>query len=190
MPEIPKGLVQPDPPAKKKVTLIGKDIRYIHERPKQSSSYEKLVDGFLIVINLLMTIGCIWGVGRSWQETQLGGNVALKREKAARKTAERSFRKLQQILKKDGSNRALFFDEAERMMNQYLADKLNLSPSGLTQQIILQRLTDRGVSRETVERIHRFYDVCGFVRFGKLEQFDSSAAEILKLAASILKETW
>ena len=61
-----------------------------------------------------------------------------------------------------------FFEESAKILNQYLADKLNLSPQNLTVDLIETQLEKRQINPETIQKIRECYQACDQVRFGKL----------------------
>ena len=79
-----------------------------------------------------------------------------------------------------------YFDDAERVLTQYLSDKFNFSTHGITRQYLESQLREAlGHEDALLEELHEFYRVCDESRFGRGE-----VPEVLKeKALKILKET-
>ena len=90
--------------------------------------------------------------------------------------------------KDDSKNQLEFINEAERVMSRYLADKFNLSPYGLTQQVIAEKLAERAVSEDLRKEVEKFFDFCSSIRFGGLSSFETSSQEIIGLIETVIKE--
>jgi len=190
-PEFPKELGGINLPEKKEIRAAGKDIRFIHERILPKSHALKFILMLFILVNTGLTAACLVLIVKYRQDESMTTNRAFRRERLAKRNAEKLLRNLIQLSKKESDeNKQAFFDEAERIMNQYLADKLNLSPQGLTQQLVAQKLTDRGVSDETLKKIEKFYEVCGLVRFAQMGTFETGSQEVLDSLRSILGESF
>lgn len=188
-PALPKELGEAGMPDQKEIRSDAKDIRYIHERIKPSGNGIQSALYGTFILNVLLTIlGFAYWI-RQKQEDFFSGNIALKRERNARRTAEKSLKKLIKISKtSEQKEEDEFFDSAERLMNQYLADKLNLSPQGLTVQQALERLCERGVRKELLDQISKFYDTCGIMRYAKPSSFKADANEILEIIQTVIRE--
>lgn len=188
-PELPKELVDDKLSTKKEIRLVGQDIRYIHEKLKPPSRVWNFLFYLMLVIDIGLTLASLAVIAVQRREEFFSANIALKRELRAKRSAQKMVRHLTLLAKREGAkNPQAFFNEAERLMNQYLADKLNLSPSSLTQEILSQRLSGRGASQEAIQKVKRFYEVSGLVRFGRAEVFGLRANEILDSIRQILKE--
>ena len=189
LPELPKELAQEKLPDKKQVSVIGRDIRYIREQLKGPPPGAHFLFYFLLGLNVCLTVAALVLFVKDREERFLNANVMLKRERLAKKNAQKLLQKLDQFVKKSGGeNQEAFFDEAERLTNQYFADKLNESPYGLTHELISEKLLQRSVPQEVIQKVQKFYDVCGFVRFGGAEAFETRASEITEAIHAILKE--
>ena len=129
---------------------------------------------------LLTATGIVFAVQHRHREA-INLNAAVSRRKFAKRKAKKIFSRLTQLQKKSGAkNHAFFFEEAEKLINQYLADKLNVSPHNLTVGMISAELLKRNVSGELIKRIQNFYDSCGYIRYGGVEEFETRAPELLE----------
>jgi len=189
LPELPRSLEDTDISVQKEVKVVGRDIRYIHENMRIKQSGLRWYHQFLLAINFLLTVvlmGIIWQL----QQAQVwSANQGLMRERFAKKSAGKTLQKLRKLTRqKSDEAHQLFFEEAERVMNQYLADKLNLSPHGLTIATISEKLFGRQASKEVIDDISKFYETCGMIRYAKGEGFESTAHDVLQSLEKILRE--
>lgn len=180
--KLPKGISAGDSDQlKKEVTVEGKDIRYIWEKIPESQSdfYTPLAVKGLTAANFVGIAFVILGMMRRRQESVYAKDSALKRRKFARARAESAMKKLR---KKDSS----YFEDAEKILTQYLSDKFNLSAYGMTRYDLEAQLHSvLGEGDALLNDIREFYEVCDESRFGK-----GAVPEALKeKALTILKET-
>ncbi len=189
VPETPRELLDVTEKNKQEIKTEGREIRYIHERLAPSrtwlNSYLTAVGG----LGGLFTLAGLILIGMRRNEAFLDSNTGLKRSRYALRNAAQQLKKLKNLMSKQGGkSQQRFFDDAERLMNQYLADKLNLSPQALTQNLIAEKLSERGISEEIIQKIRRFYDDCGMIRFAPPGSFSARSHEILGAIESILRE--
>jgi hypothetical protein len=69
---------------------------------------------------------------------------------------------------RDAQSDEKFFEESAKILNQYLANKLNLSPQSLTLNLIEARLEGKGIDSSVIQKIAQCYETCDQIRFGKL----------------------
>ena len=187
-PVVPKELYDAQILNKKEIVSTDSDIQYIHE--KLNTRSDSLRDWVLAfsVFNLMLTVVAIYLGVRKRRDAFLSSNVAFKRHKFAKRKAKQLYRKITHLAdKKSEQDQQLFFDESERLMNQYLADRLNVSPQGITHQMIFDTLNARNISAEIIKKVKNFYDVCGYVRYGA-GKFEAKTQEILDAVEAVLKE--
>lgn len=182
--QLPKGL-EDDLSLKKDIEVQGKDIRYIWEKaPEDNTAFSRpfyflgLAGG-----NILMIFAVLFGLLRRRQEEVYSKDSALKRRKFARATAERNMGRLKRL---KGKREEAYFDEAEKILTQYLSDKLNLSAYGMTRYDLEFQLRETlGPEDPLFQDIRNFYEACESSRFGKGE----IPGELKNKVLHILKET-
>lgn len=190
-PTIPKELSQGAlGETKKAIRLESEDIQYIKERISASRQPDlSRITLWLAVMNGVITFVCIGLAVLRKRDEYFEQNVPLKRNLYAKKYAGRGLRRLDRLAKSssfDSKSDELFFEESTKILNQYLSDKLNLSPQGLTQSMIEQRLGERGAEPETIRRIRECYDMCDQIRFGKMGPQGTDRELVIKQIREII----
>ncbi|MDQ7817171.1 MAG: BatD family protein [Melioribacteraceae bacterium] len=187
---IVKGTGQYEPTAgnfsKEDVRLLSEDIRFIKtsdislER-KQEISFIKpwfWLSLFLPVVALLAALGY-----RKRQD-KLYGNIKLlkyqKAEKAARQRLKISKRAL------DENKIAEFYSELSQALFGYLEDKLGIQKSEFTLEGALEKLSERKIENDLLDRVKTITEKCEFVRFAPQGETSSSAMEIYNNAVKLI----
>jgi hypothetical protein len=155
----------------KQVKSEGKDIRYIHEKLPEAFPahavdifYTTLLWTDLVLFFLLVLL---WMKDR--QDRLFSKDEALRRRKTARTTAAANMGKLKKLANSSNDeDTAVFFADLEKAMIQYIADKWNLSPYGVTRQDLAEILTTHfGADSPLVKDVFSLYRLCDEFRFGK-----------------------
>ena len=81
----------------------------------------------------------------------------------------------------------VFFEEGARILNQYLSDKLNLSPQGLTQDAVEHQLQERQADPATIQKIRECYEICDMVRFGRMSPQGIDCESMIKRIREIIE---
>ncbi len=173
----------------KKVRSETKDIRFIDEKIT-SLKWLRVVDlSFLILlwvdIFLVLVFLVLWN--RSRREKVFSKDVALKRRKTARLTADANIKNLKNLASKSNAESLTkFFVEVERSLTQYLTDKWNLSVYGVTRQELEDILTRHFDADDAhLKEVLELFRLCDESRFGKCSLPQSSK----KIALRIFQET-
>lgn len=155
----------------KQVKLEGKDIRYIDEKLSESvaSRLGGMFYRFLIGLDLLLFLVWIALWGKDRQEQLFSKDQALRRRKIARPTAMGNMKRLVKLARSSkDSDVAVFFDELEKAMTQYITDKWNLSTYGVTRRDLEDALVAHfGSEDEHLKDVLSLYQLCDESRFGK-----------------------
>ena len=174
---------------KKDVKSENMDIRYIHEKLPDEAASVMLQRAFyaMAALDLLMTF---WLLFLFWQrrtEKIFEKDSALRRRRQAKSNALSGVRKLKSISRssRDGAERQ-FFQEADRILTQYLADKFNLSALGGTRLEIERQLVERLGTKDPLYRdIIEIFQICDESRFGQVQ----AAAEQKRKAMDVIQKT-
>ena len=156
---------------KKELKLEGRDIRFIQEEfpSGRLSRIQNLLFRGLAGVNLLGLF--LVGTGLLWRrrEAAWSRDAGLKRRKTARATALQQMKKLKQSMTSQKSEEAeQFMREAEKVLNEYFANQFNVSPYGLTQGWIEEKLTEIwGPEDPVLKQVQEFYEVARETRFGR-----------------------
>ena len=153
----------------KQVKLEAKDIRFIEERV---SGAPVLFDGIYRALGwgdlfLLAIFAALWLKDR--QERLFSKDGALRRRKLARSVASANMKKLKKLAASPKAEAVgPFFEELERAMTQYIADKWNLSAHGVTRQSLEEVLAAHFGSDDLhLKDVLELYHLCDESRFGK-----------------------
>lgn len=157
--------------AKKSIRSEVQDIQYIKEQNTAGPVFLPRLVFWLALIDGVLTLLCLGLVAIRKRDEYLNQNVSLKRNLFAKKYAKNGLKRLDHLgksSKSDSKSDAIFFDESAKILNQYLADKLNLSPQGLTHDMIERSLEARHADPLITQKIHACYDLCDQARFAKI----------------------
>lgn len=151
-------------PRQQDIQILGKDIAHIRTDVPVSDDwrplYAHLLFGALAPVPLLALLGV---VVQKRKRDRLASDVALARSSRAHKLARKHLTRAQRALKA-GEGEA-FYAELSRALRQYVGDKLNVSPAGLTHDVLRARFTAAGLPPEICERLVQFLEHCDAARF-------------------------
>jgi hypothetical protein len=172
---------------RKSVEVEGRDIHFIKENfPLEKKSGGPIALGILLAWDALLTVVAALLFGRSKYEERFFPNAALKRSRYALKAAQKALRGLEKLARsRSEENRRAFYEEASKILDQYFADKFNLSAQGLTFEDIRARLAEKTSEPARLEDLRAFYEVCHRVRFASAQAVDVRPEEILR----VMRET-
>ncbi len=171
-PQLPTDFAPRDSAARKKeIRLESEDIQYIKEKVRTMPPLLPRVVFWLAVGDGVLTLFAVAAALQRKRREFLDQNIPVKRALFARKTVGEGLKRLHRMTQSasgDSRKTEAFFEESAKILNQYLADKLNLSPHGLTQYMIEEELARRNVTPEVVQKIRECFEVCDEVRFGRM----------------------
>lgn len=165
----PEGYVaSPDVPYADPAYTISseaRDIRYIKSDPGSLSPVGRVFitsPAYLIVNGLPVAVLAAVVVLRRRRE-RLAGDVGYARSRAALKVARKRLSRAKEIARVEQA--ADFFAEIYSSLTSYVADKMNISPHGLTTDSIRQLLSERGVDDGLIEKIVQLMQRSDFARY-------------------------
>ncbi len=174
---------------KKKITRESSDIHFIKENfdlQRKRLSLGGLAK-FLLMIDGLFSIICMVLFGIRKHEERLDQNLALKRSSYAARKAQKGIHLLKKLSASARSeDMRKFFQEAPKILNQYFADKFNLSSQGMTLYDIERRLEEKGLDVSSLEALRSFYEVCDRIRFSSAEIPQIRAEELLRVIQNMM----
>jgi len=115
---------------------------------------------------------------------KLAGNIGLARSRAASKMAKKRLEKAKSLA--DVKKAVEFYAEIHLALISYIADKLNISPHGLTTDSISELLIEKGANSELVDKIIRVVKSCDFARFAPASLSQSDLDESLRESEDIM----
>jgi hypothetical protein len=155
-----------------------RDIRYVHSDlgDLQPIGRLTLFTPLYLVVNgvpVLLLLGFV--TARQWREKR-NGNAGHARARAAGKIARKRLARAKSLA--SVATTGEFFAEINAALTQFIADKLNISPYGLTNDGIRQLLKDKSADETLVVEAMELLQQCDFARFapGSVSQSDLDTA--------------
>ncbi len=178
--QLPQNLGQMDG-LKKDIELEAKDIRFISERlPSEKTG--AIFDIFyftMIAVSSVLGLLIAAGLIRANQEKIYAKDSALRRRRMARSNAEAGLRRLRGAKARQSAS---FFDDAEKVLTQYVSDKFNLSAYGMTRYDVEMKFAEIfGAEDALTKEIQEFYQICDESRFAKASAAEEQKDKVLKI---------
>ncbi len=150
---------------REEIKFIGRDIRFIKERPVEFQKignhfHKSFLFGFLISIPLVAFGGTLLYRQR---QGKMEVNVAYARNRRANQMAKKKLAGAHKILKPDHQKE--FYAEISKALLGFISDKLNLSAAGLNSDEVEEKLKERKVKKEVVAEVLSIVQECDFQRF-------------------------
>lgn len=162
--QLPDELSQQDI-FKKGVKVEGRDINYIMVRLPGDTVRVVLDNAYyaLLVLNAILFLWLLFSFYHLHKIKIYAKDDALRRRRQAKSVAMSGVKNLKTLKRKEADG---FFEEADKVLTQYLADKFNLSAYGGTRREIERELEKRlGFEDALYKDILAMYDVCDHSRF-------------------------
>ncbi len=190
-PDLPEEVIS-QPELKKNVQVEGKDIRYVETRIPVKNVFQKVqTAGTLALAGINILLAALFGffVYQKKQETYIAQNRGAYRFKKAKSVVMSEINALKKLVhEKDIASQNEFFDYLEKSMNQYFADKWNLSAFGTTRFEIDRRLRQEfGAKNEICQEVMDIYHLCDESRFGRGMIPESSKELALRVFGEVVQ---
>jgi hypothetical protein len=151
--------------SQKDIKVLGNDIRFIRTshanlKPVDAPFFGSLqyYAALLLPILLLFIFIIIWR-----KRIEVISNVALMRNKKANKVARKNLRIAKKLLEE--KNKEQFYMEISRALWGYLSSKYHIPVSQLSMENVAVKLTQLGVSTQTIDSFLETLQQCEFARF-------------------------
>lgn len=186
----PEGYVaSPDVPYAGPSVTVGnqaQDIRFIKAEPGDLNVAGEVIlfSPLYLLVNglpVMLLIGMI--IVRKRQE-MLSSNVGLARARGASSQARKRLAKARSLARTETVRE--FYGELSLALTQYIADKLNISPNGLTSDRIDTLLRERKASPELVRELLALLGQCDFARFAPASLTQQDMETALRKAEGIM----
>jgi hypothetical protein len=115
---------------------------------------------------------------------RLTSDVGYARSRAASRMARKRLSKAKSLATVETTEP--FFAELSLALTSYVADKLNISPHGLTSESLADLLRDRSAEEELVTETLRFLQECDFARFAPASVTREGIDQALRSAEEII----
>ncbi|MCD4813502.1 BatD family protein [bacterium] len=179
------GMTQTEEPAVDLgVKIISKDIRYLKTNLPLKPGQAVLpgwfwVLGFLVPPILLVLL-------RFWQQHQarLAADPRYARKIIADKSAQKALNQARHARKQKDAK--LFYTVLAQAVSSYLADRMGVSRSGITQREMIQKLHSRGAGKSLTDELVKLFDETDFARFAPGQADPEAMAMLEKRAEDLL----
>ncbi|MBU0984795.1 MAG: BatD family protein, partial [candidate division Zixibacteria bacterium] len=181
--------VDPDVPFSGGGMTIGaesRDIRFIKQEPGILRAPGELVihSPLYLAVNGIPVLALVALVVARRRREKLLGDVGYARARAASKQAQKRLSKARTLAKTETA--ADFFGETNLAVLSFIADKLNISPHGLTSEKVAELVTDRSTDDLLVRDTVAFLNRCGFARYAPASMSQGDIDEALKTAEDLI----
>jgi hypothetical protein len=186
----PEGYVSsPEVPYSGPSTVIGvdaNDIRHIKADLGEQSSARRviLLEPVYLVVNTLPILVLVGSVLWRRHRERLSSNSGLVRSRAASKVARGRLQKARSLAALETVSE--FHAEIYRALTSYVADKLNISPHGLTSDRVAELLRERGAGEDLVAQTIEVMRRCDFARFAPATISQADIERLLREAEEVM----
>lgn len=163
-----------------------RDIRHIKNQPgdMQPSGWMILRSPVYLAVNgipVILVAGLI-----VWQrrKRRIEGDTGLARSRAASRMARKRLAHARSLARVEQAE--AFFTEVSQALTEYLADKLNISPHGLTEERIATSLSEKGADDELIDNALDLLERCNFARFAPSSVTEDDIARTLSQAEQVM----
>jgi hypothetical protein len=173
-------VLQPTEISKQEIGTVAKDIRYIKSdfaglKNQGDYLYKKV---WFIFLELLPLLALVTAFRYKVHLQKLNSDIGYARLKRAHKSAKKQLISAKKYCHPDKCKE--FHSEVAKAILQFLGDKLNLSPHGLTTEQIKFELSQKGFSLEKVDDIISLLQDCDLARFAPVLKSSEEMRQFLK----------
>lgn len=171
---------------KEEIKLLGQDIRFIKTNiPRLEDQGQYLYQTRLfqaLCFFPLLAIGIAYGYNR-YREKYKSDEKYLRR-KQAKKLSKRRFKTAAEMMNRGDSKE--FYAAISQTLRQYIGDKLNLPPAGITGEEISKVLKGHGLDEDMAELLKQCLADCDFARFAPVGSSVGEMNSMLQKAETII----
>lgn len=163
-----------------------KDILYIKTEADDLARKKPLIlfRPVYLAVNLIpVLVLAVVLVGRRRQD-KLNSDIGYARSRAAKKMARRRLSRAGKMVK--SGNTTEFYGEIRNALFSYVADKMDISPHGLTGDRVLEIINEFGGREETVGDTRELLKRADFAQYAPSSVSSDQIRESLKLAEKVL----
>ena len=173
---------------KEDIKLLNEDIRFINTSDFDFIKQEEIANvSFIFILGLIFPLGGLLGllVFRKRQD-KLSGNLSLLRYQKAVKNAKNYLKQATKSL--EGNDLSEYYNNLSQALFGYLGDKLSIQNADFTLDRAIDKLNEKNINPDLVERIKKISEKCEFARFAPNAVGSDSKGEIFKRVESIIEE--
>ncbi|MDH3890223.1 MAG: BatD family protein [candidate division Zixibacteria bacterium] len=162
------------------------DIRHIKAElgKMQATGHLPVFNYAYVLANFLPLVGLITTVLVRRRREKLAADTGRARARGAAKIAKKRLAQARALANLDSVGE--FYVEIYRALTSYLADKLNISPHGLTTDTIRQELAERLTPEELIESYTGVITQCDYARFASAALTQSDIDRTLKQSEEVI----
>ncbi|MEW6050580.1 MAG: BatD family protein [Candidatus Zixiibacteriota bacterium] len=188
----PEGYVgSPDVPYASTGLTVGneaQDIRYIKDSPgdlRRPGRIILLTPLYMAVngVPVLILGGLIYARKR---RERLATDIRYARSRSASRLARKRLAKARSLAKLDSAGE--FYGELSLAVTSFIADKLNISPHGLTSARITELLKEKGAGEKLIADASGFLQTCDFARFAPASLTETDLTKALESAEQVMMQ--
>ncbi|MBD3332661.1 hypothetical protein GF356_07410 [candidate division GN15 bacterium] len=163
-----------------------RDIRYIAQDigDLEPSGQLVLFTPLYLMVNGLPVLVLAGLVVVRRRREKLASDIGLARSRGANKLARKHLAQAKALASADKAGE--FYAEIYRAVTSYIADKLNISPHGLTTDRIKELLSERGADSDTITMTTDLLGKCDFARFAPASITADDITRSLKAAEELI----
>ncbi len=181
----PQAIAAGPPGTRREVAAFGRDIHYIKpvtELGKRDKPFHRSgTFAALMAAPVLLNTGILFFVKR---RERLAANADLVRGRKAPAFARRRLRQARRLLAAEQSRE--FHREVDRALTGFLGDKLNMSPSGLTHEVIAAQLRIHRVDVSLGSDLFACLQACDYARYAPVAPGLSEMTRLLGDAEQVI----
>jgi hypothetical protein len=172
---------------KEEIKLLGQDIRFIKtDIPRlvnqEQDWYQRGLFYVLLIVPLLV-IGAAYGYKH--YHKKYGSDERYIRKKKAKKLSRTHLKTTHDLMNRGEAKE--FYAAISTTLRQYLGNKLNLPPAGITGEEIGQELVEQGLDEETATLLKQCLADCDFARFAPVGSSVGEMNAMLHKAETIIE---
>ena len=176
----------PFAPSGVKIGTQANDIRYLKQEMGHLSKSGALVldQPAYLILNALPILGLIGTVFYRRRQEKLASNVGYARARSATRQAQKRLARAKSLAGQQDSEK--FFAEISLAVISFVADKLNISPHGLTSDRVAQLLREHGAAEEVVKQTIDLLRECDFARYTPTGRTESGRSDLMNKAEQMM----
>ena len=186
----PEGYVaSPDVPYGAPDLTIGshaRDIRFIKQELGKTSPVGQLliVSPLYLLVNGLPVLLLAGTIVVRRHRQRLSGNIAYARSRGASRQAKRRLAAARKLA--DKATVTEFYAEISQALTSYIADKLNISPHGLTMDSIESMLKEKSADATFIADVRGILQQCDYARFAPSSLTNDDISDSLEKAEQVM----
>lgn len=163
-----------------------KEIHFIKEDPGDLQPVGKILSQrtLYVAVNAASVLLLVVAVFARVRREKLAGDVGYARSRGASKQARKRLAHAKSLARAETAGE--FYAESSQVVLSYVADKLNVSPHGLTTDSVTGLLKGRGAEEVLINDTTKFLSHCDFARFAPSSVDGSDIEQTLKQAEDLM----